>query len=60
MLLKTVLDSTLCQGYTCDNIFLRGVKDWVHMKTAEMMQDFNYFCNLGVNHKLLLFAYIHN
>ena len=33
---------------------LRGVKDWVHMKTAKMMQDFNCFCNLDVNHKLLL------
>ena len=33
---------------------LRGVKDWVHMKTAKMMQDFNWLCNLDVNHKLLL------
>ena len=33
---------------------LRGVKDWVHMKTAKMMQDFNCYCNLDVNHKLLL------
>ena len=33
---------------------LRGVKDWVHMKTAKLMQDFNCFCNLDVNHKLLL------
>ena len=32
----------------------QGVKDWVHMKTAKMMQDFNWFCNLDVNHKLLL------
>ena len=23
---------------------LRGVKDWVHMKTAKMMQDFNWLC----------------
>ena len=27
---------------------------WVHMKTAKMMQDFNCYCNLDVNHKLLL------
>ena len=33
---------------------LRGVKDWVHMKTAKMMHDFNWLCNLDVNHKLLL------
>ena len=33
---------------------LRGVKDWVHMKTAKMMQDFNWLCNLDVNHKLFL------
>ena len=33
---------------------LRVVKDWVHMKTAKMMQDFNWYCNLDVNHKLLL------
>ena len=33
---------------------LRGVKDWVHMKTAKMMQDFNWLCNLDVTHKLLL------
>ena len=33
---------------------LRGIKDWVHMKTAKMMQDFNWLCNLDVNHKLLL------
>ena len=33
---------------------LRGVKDWVHMETAKMMQDFNCYCNLDVNHKLLL------
>ena len=26
------------------------------MKTAKMMQDFNCFCNLGMNHKL----YVHN
>ena len=31
-----------------------GVKDWVHMKTTKMMQDFNCFCNLAMNHKLLL------
>jgi len=24
------------------------------MKTAKMMQDFNWLCNLDVNHKLLL------
>ena len=36
------------------SLILRGVKDWVHMKTAKMMQDFNYFCNVDVNHKLLL------
>ena len=29
------------------------------MKTAKMMQDFTYFCNLDVNHKLLLII-IHN
>ena len=34
--------------------FLRGVKDWVHMKTAKMMQDFKWLCNLDVNHKLFL------
>ena len=39
-------------------ILLRGVKDWVHMKTAKMTQDFNCFCILDVNHKLLLI--IHN
>ena len=33
---------------------LRGAKDLVHMKTAKMMQDFNSFCNLDVNHNLLL------
>ena len=33
---------------------LRGVKDWVHMKTAKMMKDFNWLCNLDVNQKLLL------
>ena len=33
---------------------LRGVKDWVHMKTAKMMKDFNWLCNLDVNHKLFL------
>ena len=33
------------------------VKDWVHTKTAKMMQDFNWLCNLDVNHT---FAYIHN
>ena len=33
------------------DVQLRGVKDWVHMKTAKMMQDFNCFCNLDVNHK---------
>ena len=32
---------------------LRGVKDWVYMKTAKKVQDFNCFCNLDVNHKLL-------
>ena len=34
--------------------FLRGVKDWVHMKTVKMMQDFTWLCNLDVNHKLFL------
>ena len=38
----------------CCGLVLRGVKDWVHMKTAKMMQDFNCYCNLDVNHKLLL------
>ena len=33
---------------------LSGVKDWVHMKTAKMVQDFNWLCNLDVNHKRLL------
>ena len=33
---------------------LRGVKDWVHMKTAKMMRDFSWLCNLYVNHKLVL------
>ena len=28
---------------------LRGVKDWVHMKTT---QNFNWFCNLDMNQKL--------
>ena len=37
-----------------DRYMLRRVKDWVHVKTAKMMQDFNCFCNLDVNHKLLL------
>ena len=37
---------------------LRGVKDWVHMKTAKMMQDFNWLCNLDVNHNLLLIVII--
>ena len=36
------------------SVMLRGVKDWVHMKTAKMMQDFNWLCNLDVNHKLFL------
>ena len=46
-------------------VSLRGVKDWVHMKTAKMMQDFNcFFCDLDVNHKLLLkyiklFTFVH-
>ena len=30
-----------------------GDCSWVHMKRAKMMQDFNCFCNLDVNHKLL-------
>ena len=38
----------------CNKTVLRGVKDWVHMKTAKMMQDFNWLCNLDVNHKLFL------
>ena len=37
---------------------LRGVKDWVHMKTAKMVQDFNWLCNLDVNHNLLLIVII--
>ena len=36
----------------------RGVKDWVHMKTAKMMQYFNCFCNLDVSHKRLLILII--
>ena len=40
------------QGYQGCHL-LGGVKDW-HMKTARMMQDFNWLCNLDVNHKLLL------
>ena len=39
---------------TMSRMLLRGVKDWVHMKTAKMMQDFNWLCNLDVNHKLFL------
>ena len=37
---------------------LREVKDWVHMKTAKMVQDFNWLCNLDVNHNLLLIVII--
>ena len=44
----------LIEGSPAKQYPLRGVKDWVHMKTAIMMQDFNWLCNLDVNHKLLL------
>ena len=40
------------------NVLRRAVKDWVHMKTAKMMHDFNWLCNLDVNHKLLLIVII--
>ena len=51
----------LCDYYVCAEN-LRGVKDWVHMKTAKLTQDFNCFCNLDVNHKLWLifmFTFVH-
>ena len=32
---------------------LRGVKDWVHRKTAKIIHDFNSFCNLDMNQKLV-------
>ena len=43
-----------CYGSFTHLVQIRGVKDWVHMKTAKMMQDFNWLCNLKLNHKLLL------
>ena len=52
-------ENCLCRGRTEKHqirhgSMLRGVKDWVHMKTAKIMQDFNWLCNWDVNHKLLL------
>ena len=32
-------------------MMLRGVKDWVHRKTAKIIHDFNSFCNLDMNQK---------
>ena len=38
---------------TCICNWLRGVKDWVHRKTAKIIHDFNSFCNLDMNKKLV-------
>ena len=32
---------------------LRGVKDWVHRKTAKIIHDLNSFCNLDMIQKLV-------
>ena len=46
----------LFNSYTVDSFqstVLRGVKEWVHRKTTKIIHDFNSFCNLDLNQKLV-------